>query len=103
MKTLVIPPAAQRDEKAIQMISGWIAERGQHCTINIGMWQDNGKDEPHAWGIFLADTIRHISNAFQERYGAPAPDTLAAILESLHEELGDPTSSATGHFSPGHS
>ena len=102
MKTLVIPPAAQRDEKAIQMLSAWIAEKGQHCTINIGMWQDNGRDEPRAWGIFLADTARHIANAFQERYGAPAPDTLAKILESLHGELADPTSPARGSFSPGH-
>jgi len=28
MKPLVIPPAAQRDEKAIQMLSAWIAEKG---------------------------------------------------------------------------
>jgi len=96
MKPLVIPPAAQRDERSIQMLSAWIAEKGQHTTINIGFWHDTGRDEPHAWGIFLADTVRHISNAFQERYGKPAPDTLAAILKSLHEELADPTSNAEG-------
>lgn len=44
MKPLVIPPAAQRDEKAIQMLSAWIAEKEQHCTIRIGFWQDNGRD-----------------------------------------------------------
>lgn len=41
MKPLVIPPAAQRDENAIQMLSAWIAEKGQHCTINIDMWQQD--------------------------------------------------------------
>ena len=102
MKTLVIPPAAQRDDKAIQMLSAWIAEQGQHCTINIGLWQDNGRDEAPAWGIFLADTIRQIANALQGQYGQPAPDTIAAILESLHNELGDPTSDVQGGFSPGH-
>jgi hypothetical protein len=35
MKTLVIPPAAQRDPNSIQMISGWIAEKGLHCTLNV--------------------------------------------------------------------
>ena len=103
MKTLVIPPAAQRDEKAIQMLSAWIAERGQHCTINVGMWHDSGKDEPHAWGIFLADTVRHIANALQEKHGLSAPDTLESILESIHEELSHPTSAVSGGFSPGHS
>ena len=48
MKPLVIPPAAQRDEKSIQMLSAWIAEKGQHCTIKIGFWQDNGREEPSA-------------------------------------------------------
>ena len=28
MRTLVVPPAAQRDGEAVQMLSAWIAERG---------------------------------------------------------------------------
>ncbi|TMH32545.1 MAG: DUF5076 domain-containing protein [Betaproteobacteria bacterium] len=28
MRTLVIPPAAQRDEDSVQMLSAWIAENG---------------------------------------------------------------------------
>ena len=35
MRPLVIPPAAQRDERSIQMLSAWIAEQGFHCTLNI--------------------------------------------------------------------
>ncbi|MBD9537441.1 DUF5076 domain-containing protein [Stenotrophomonas sp. STM01] len=102
MKPLVIPPAAQRDDKAIQMLSAWIAEQGQHCAIKVGLWQDSGRDEAPAWGIFLADTIRHIANALQEQYGQPASDTISAIMESLHDELSDPTSDAKGSFSHGH-
>lgn len=60
MRTLVIPPAAQRNENSIQMISGWIAEKGLHCTLNIGMWGADGRNEPAAWGVLLADVIRHI-------------------------------------------
>ncbi len=102
MKPLVIPPAAQRDQNSIQMLSAWIAEKSQHCTINIGFWQDNGKKEAPIWGMFLADTIRHIANALQEEYGQPATDSIAAILESMHEELADPTSPVTGGFIHGH-
>lgn len=102
MKPLVIPPAAQRDEQSIQMLSAWIAERGQHCTIKIGLWQDNGREEAPAWGIFLADTIRHIADALQEKYGKPTPESIAAIMEALHDELDDPTSPTRGNFAHGH-
>ena len=102
MKQLVIPPAAQRDEKSIQILSAWIAEKQQHCSIKIGFWHDTGRDEQRAWGVFLADTVRHIANGLHENYGKPAPDTIAAILQSLHDELADPTSDVHGSFSPGH-
>jgi hypothetical protein len=102
MKALVVPPAAQRDPNSVQMLSAWIAEKRQHCTLKIGMWHDMGRDEPRAWGVFLADTIRHIANALQEQHGLSAPDSIAAVLESLHDELTDPTSPFAGSFSSGH-
>ncbi len=102
MKPLVIPQAAQRDADAVQVLSAWVAERGLHCSLSIGMWRENGHNESRAWGILLADTIRHIANATAERYGESAPDVLAAVLSSLQDELGDPTSPAVGAFSHGH-
>jgi len=103
MKTLVIPPAAQRDENAIQMLSAWIAEQGLHCTLNVGMWDGIGHDEPKAWGILLADVIRHVSNAICESKGQAAEQTLLEIFDSLRNELNDPTSPAKGEFHVGHS
>jgi hypothetical protein len=103
MKPLVIPQAAQRDPNSVQMLSAWIAEEQQHCTIKIGMWHEMGRKEPRAWGIFLADTVRHIANALQERHGLSADESTAAILASLEKELAAPTSPASGVFSPGHS
>jgi len=84
------------------MLSAWIAERGQHCTIKIGFWEENGHDEAKAWGVFLADTVRHIANGLQEKHGKLAPETTAAIIASFHQELGKPSSEATGSFSDGH-
>ena len=84
------------------MLSAWIAENGLHCSLNIGMWQNSGVKEPAAWGILLADTIRHIANAMQEQYGLSAPDTVAAVLEGLQAELGNPTSAVQGSFHCGH-
>lgn len=103
MSPLVVPPAALRDDKSIQMLSAWIAENGLHCSLKIGMWQENGRDEAEAWGILLADAIRHIANALQEGYGQSAPEAIATVLHSLQNELDLPTSATGGGFSPGHS
>ena len=103
MKTLVTPPAAVRDEQSIQMLSAWIAERGMHCTLNIGFFDGQGHNERKAWGILVADVIRHIANAWEQERGAPTNETIATIVQSLNAELESPTSKATGTFSPGHS
>jgi hypothetical protein len=103
MRALVIPPAAQRDKKAVQMLSAWIAENGLHCTLNIGMWQKQGVNEARAWGMLLADVIRHVANAIEEKHGFDAYGVSTDIVEALLEEIEDPTSDAKGEFSPGHS
>lgn len=102
MRTLVIPPAAQRDEKSVQMLSAWIAEQGLHCTLNIGFLEAAGHTESKAWGILLADLVRHIGNAVAEDRGTPAHETVAAVVASLNAELDLPTSAAVGEFHVGH-
>jgi hypothetical protein len=103
MKPLVIPPAAQRDDQSIQMLSAWIAERGFHCTLNIGYFAGYGHDEVEAWGIILADLIRHIGNALMEERGTPAKESVNSVLASLSRELDLPTSGVVGAFHVGHS
>ena len=102
MKPLIVPPAAQRDEGAVQMLGAWIAENGLHCSINIGMWHDSGQDEPVAWGILLSDVIRHIAAATHDQYGFDKAGTISAIIDSLHAELDEPTSDTEGSFEHGH-
>jgi hypothetical protein len=101
MKYLATPPAAQRDENSVQMISGWIAEKAQHTTLNIGMWANSGRNEPDSWGIFLADTIRHIGMALEQEFGQSREDVVDAIRASLDKELDNPTRSASGKFHVG--
>ena len=103
MRPLTIPPAAQRDDDAIQMLSAWIAERGLHCTMNVGMWDAQGRDEPAAWGVLLADIVRHLANAIEVEKGVEVDGVIADIVQALHEELDAPTSKAHGEFRPRHS
>lgn len=85
------------------MLSAWIAERGLHCTMNVGMWEAEGHNEPGAWGVLLADVVRHLANAIQAQRGVDSATTVEGIVDSLLEELNKPTSNANGEFHPGHS
>jgi len=103
MKVLTVPVQAQRDENAVQMMSAWIAERGMHCALNVGHFSAHGHDEPEAWGVLLADAVRHISQAIEMQTGRDRVRIEAEITKSLLLELGDPSSPASGDFVPGHS
>jgi hypothetical protein len=85
------------------MLSAWIAENGLHCTLNIGMWEAEGRDEARAWGVLLADVVRHIASALRAERGTASDMIADSVVEALLEELGSPTSAAEGGFSPGHS
>ncbi|MBL8514867.1 MAG: DUF5076 domain-containing protein [Betaproteobacteria bacterium] len=99
MEEASIPPAALRDPESIEMLRAWIAERGLHCTVHVGMWESEGTHkEERAWGIHLADVTRHIANALNERYGDPIERTKAEIVRALLTELDLPTSETKGHF-----
>ncbi|WP_081767115.1 DUF5076 domain-containing protein [Hylemonella gracilis] len=102
MKPLTIPQAAQRDQNSVQMLSAWIAERGLHCTLNIGFFESAGHTEAKAWGILLADLVRHIGNAVAVERGTPADETVTAVFTAIQSELDFPTSSAVGEFHVGH-
>lgn len=99
MEELVIPPPARRDKNATEMIRAWVAENGLHCSLNIGMWEGHAKiREGEAWGILLADVIKHIANAMHERYDAEPDKTKVQIVKALFAELEIPTSEAKGQF-----
>jgi len=99
MKAQPVPPAALRDADSVEMARIWIAEKGLHCGLNIGLYENNGIDETRAWGIILADMARHVSNALAARGSAPGADiALSSIRRMMAEELDRPTSAAKGAF-----
>ncbi len=71
--------------------------------MNVGFFDGQGHQEGKAWGVLLADIVRHLGNAWSEERGVPAHETIAAVLQALNGELEDPTSKARGSFHPGHS
>ena len=98
-RPLMIPPAAETDDNAIEMIRGWIAEGGMHCVLNVGHWHKNSAvDERHAWGIMLADIARHISNALEDVTGLDRRESLRLVTESFNTEIGHRTSEHPGEW-----
>jgi hypothetical protein len=91
-KTLAIPPAAQRDKASFEVLRVWIAEQGQHVSIQSGAWED-----PFAWGIVLADLARHIALAHKLQSQTADPDAfLDRLLEGFHAEIDNPTDEPEG-------
>jgi hypothetical protein len=94
-----IPEAALRDEDAVEMLRVWIAERGLHCSMKVGMYRETmNVPEESAWGTILADAAKHLANALEARYSTNAADSLQKIRDRFLKELGTPTSGAEGSF-----
>lgn len=94
-----IPDAALRDANAVEMLRVWIAERGLHCSMKIGMYRETTQiAEQKAWGKILADVARHVSNALETAYSISNQESLEAIQHSFVEELAAPTTGTKGGF-----
>jgi hypothetical protein len=95
MKQLVVPPAATRDPEGFEVLRAWIAERGLHCSLKIGMY---GEEEMRAWGILLADAARHVADALSSSGERDREAVLDEIQASFSRELDKPTSETNGGF-----
>ena len=91
-KQLDIPPAAARDKSSFEVLSVWIAEKGQHVAIRSDAW-----DDPFAWGIVLADLARHIALAHNlQNPGSDSEVFVERLLEGFHAEIENPTDEPEG-------
>ena len=91
-KFLDIPAAAQRDKASFEVMRVFIAEQGQHVSIQSGAWED-----PFAWGIVLADLARHIAHAHElQNEGTDTEAFLQRLLEGFQAEIDNPTDEPEG-------
>lgn len=88
-----IPPIAEKDSSGVEILRAWVADGGFHVSLKPEVWNDAG-----AWGIALADIVRHLSDAYHGRQGSDKKETTEHILALLHAELDSPTDEPTGCF-----
>jgi hypothetical protein len=82
----------------MEMIRVWIAKGSMHTALNIGFWEGRDMNEADAWGILLADAVRHIANAHGEEYGRDPRETITSIREAFEREMAKPTTVVRGSF-----
>ncbi len=85
-RELTIPPAAEEDPSAFEILRVWGAKREQHVTIFWDLWKD-----PATWGIMLADLAGHVANALHQERGLDRKEVLSQIQSMFNEELKTPT------------
>lgn len=98
MRELPRPPAAEIDGDAVEVFRVWVANRGLHVVLNHDFYRDRNYEEEWAWGLLLADMVRHLSNAIADDRGDDARDVLRGIREAFESELAAPTSEMEGGF-----
>jgi hypothetical protein len=98
-KQLPLPPEAENDPAATEMVRAWIAAHGLHCVLNVGMWhKDRRHDERNAWGLIPADIARHVANALEEVTGLDRRESVRVIAEAFNVEIHRPTSGHRGQW-----
>ena len=88
---LDIPDAANRDMQSFELLRVWIANKEQHVSLKVGVWED-----PAAWGIVLADLAGHVANSYQQDAGFDPAKTLNRIRAAFDAELTSHTDKPVG-------
>ena len=87
---LDVPDTALHDSKSFEILRVWIANGGQHVSLRAGVW-----DDPAAWGLMLADLVRHIVNTYETGTASDRERVLERIRLGLAAELENPTDEPT--------
>jgi Domain of unknown function (DUF5076) len=93
MNELAVPPAAQTDPAARELVRAWAASGAQHVSLATGIWSD-----PAAWGMFLVDLAKHVANAYEQTEGHDYGETLARIRTGFDAEWAAPTDEPFGRI-----
>ena len=86
MRELPVPPQAESDAQSVEMLRVWAAH-GQQCVALAGTMYD----DPAAWGIFLADLVRHIARAYHLTDGADLNRTVERLKMGFLAEMDNVT------------
>jgi hypothetical protein len=88
MKNELPAPQVPPTGKSMELIRVWLIDGSPSFVITPNLWND-----PSAWGLLLADVMRHLGNAY-EADGKSRSEVIARIKEVFDAEWDEPTSTA---------
>jgi hypothetical protein len=90
-RQLPVPPAAETDPRAVELLRVWAAQGKQHVSLATNLWND-----PATWGIMLVDLTKHVASAYQQTTGKDFVGVLKRIREGFDAEWDTATDEPTG-------
>ena len=79
---LEIPRGVVSDPKAFELVRAWVAQGDLHVSLQMGGW-----DDPTAWGVVLADLVRHVARFYAEQKRLDTEQTIARVRDAMDTEL----------------
>jgi Domain of unknown function (DUF5076) len=93
MSELMIPPAAQKDPEAFEILRVWAANEEQHVTIHSGL-----EGDAYDFGYMLAELAFHGANLYAERLNISVKESLKSIVEGFQDEIENPKGDTSGEI-----
>ena len=93
MSELIIPPEAQKDPKAFEILRVWAANGEQHVTIHSEL-----KGEAYDFGYMLASLALHGARLYSERFTISVKEALNHIVDGFNDEVNHQDSDVSGEI-----
>lgn len=98
MSELKIPQQVIDDENSVELIRAFVANGSQWVSLNPHLFRNRDFQEETAWGVFLADTIKHLACAISEHTNSDEYGVMTDIFEALDNEQERSTSDVEGGY-----
>ena len=82
MSELAIPPLAQKDPEAFEILRVWASVGEQHVSIHSGL-----EGDAYDFGYMLADLAFHGANLYAEKFNIPVKENLQSMIEGFQDEI----------------
>jgi hypothetical protein len=83
---LAPPPDAIANDEAKEFLRAWAVNDGIHVSLLPQAWR-----HPAAWGIILADIVRHVADGYHQADGRDKAKAMQEIMALLIAEFQAPT------------
>jgi hypothetical protein len=93
MSELIIPPEAQKDPKAFEILRVWATNGEQHVTIHSEL-----KGEAYDFGYMLASLAFHGANLYSEKFNISIREALNDIIDGFNDEINNQHSDISGEI-----